>query len=295
MARWNKPDQAAIPDWFWKCVDQKPHQASIEVNGCDVVYRRWGEADKPALLLIHGMYAHSHWWDFIAPQLTDRYCIVAMDLSGMGDSDFRYEYDAQTYTEEIKAVCDHASLNDQVWLVAHSFGGLLAVKAVNRFPHRFGGLILVDSGIRSPDEPEPDYPPMGGRDVLYPTRESAYSRFRLQPPQDCDNIYLLEYIARQSLMPAEGGWAWKFDDDLPQTLTGAERDPEEYAALSLPVGLIYGAKSKLFTAATLTYMQSLIPGEVKSVSVPDAQHHVFLDQPLAFVRELKHMLQGFGF
>jgi len=48
---------------------------------------RWAQAGKPGLLLVHGGFAHAHWWDF--PSLlffTDRYCVAAIDLSGMGDS-----------------------------------------------------------------------------------------------------------------------------------------------------------------------------------------------------------------
>ena len=294
MARWDKPKRDGIPDWFWHCVDNRPRVGQIEVDECDVVYKSWGEAGKPGLLLLHGMFAHSHWWDFIAPQLIDRYHVVAMDLTGMGDSDFRYQYNADTYTEEILAVSEAAGLDHAAWLVAHSFGGTLAVKTANRYPDRFAGLILVDSGIRAPDEPVPDRPPMGGRAIIYPDKESALSRFRLQPPQDCENRFLLEYIARKSLMPAEGGWAWKFDDDLPQSLSGVERSAEDYSSLNLPVGLIYGTDSKLLSQASRDYMQELIPGDFRSVALERAQHHVFLDQPLEFVRSLKTLLQAFA-
>ena len=87
-----------------------------------------------------------------------------------------------------------------------------------------------------------------------------------------------------------GGWAWKFDEDLPGTLKGGERYPEEYAGLSLPVGIIYGSDSELFSKETLNYMLSLIPGEVDVCAIEDAQHHVFLDQPLAFTQELADMI-----
>ena len=240
------------------------------------------------MLLIHGMNAHGRWWDFIAPQLADEYRIAAMDLTGMGDSDYRYGYDANVYAAEIAAVCDDAGFGEDVLVVGHSFGGMMAVKAANRFPGRFGGLVLVDSGIRHPDEPAPDYPMMGGgRAKTYPDRETAEGRFRLFPPQPCDNEYVLAYIAKHSLMRANGGWAWKFDEELPLTLKGGEREPEDYRGLALPVGIVYGALSESFTARTLEHTLELIPGEVAAAEVADARHHVFLDQPLAFVDALR--------
>ena len=294
MARWERRGDASIPDWFWEAVERPSEQFQVEVDECDVAYRVWesaregGAESKPPMLLIHGMNAHSRWWDFIAPRLLDEYRVVAMDLTGMGDSDYRYAYDAETYAQEIVAVCDAASLGDDVLVVGHSFGGMMAAKACNLFPKRFGALLLVDSGLRHPDEPEPDRPLMGGgRAKAYPDRQTAESRFRLFPPQPCDNDYLLAYIAKHSLMRVESGWAWKFDEELPLTLTGGERHPDDYRALPLPVGMIYGALSESFTKRTLEYMVELLPGDVPTREIAEARHHVFLDQPLAFVEALR--------
>ena len=290
VARWERADTApVIPEWFFEAVEVESRVGSVEVEDCDVVYREWPGKGARDMLLIHGMNAHSRWWDFIAPRLTDSYRVVAMDLTGMGDSDYRYSYDAATYAREIVGVCDAAGLNDDVIVVGHSFGGNVATKAANLYPDRFGVLILADSGLRHPDEPWPDYPPVSGRAKLYPSRETALARFRLQPPQPCENAYILDYIARHSLMPVDGGWAWKFDDDLLLTLKDAERAPEDYTGLSLPVGLVYGTESKLFTEMTREHLESLLPGEVRSVAIENARHHLFLDQPLAFVEALRSL------
>ena len=34
------------------------------------------------------------------------------------------------------------------------------------------------------------------------------------PPQDCHNDYILDYIGRHSLKESDGGWTWKFDDEM---------------------------------------------------------------------------------
>jgi pimeloyl-ACP methyl ester carboxylesterase len=296
MARWDRDTGPSIPDWFFEAIETEYSTHTVEVDECDVVYQKWesdGAAEKPGLLLIHGMFAHSHWWDFIAPAFLDDYRVAAMNLTGMGDSDYRYEYDSTTFAEEIVAVCDDAGFGNDVMVVAHSFGGAMAVKAANLFPDRFGGLILVDSGIRNPDDPPPEHLTMmmGGQAKVYPDKQTALGRFRLQPPQPCENQYVMEYIARHSVMPVDGGgWSWKYDEDLSGTLKGGEREPEEYQGLKLPFGLIYGANSELFSRSTLDYMRTLIPQEFPAVAIENAQHHVFLDQPQAFIDALKNML-----
>ncbi|MYD43705.1 MAG: alpha/beta hydrolase [Gammaproteobacteria bacterium] len=292
MARWDKPTSSGIPDWFWTAVETNSASSQVEVEECDVAYQTWGSPqDGPGVLLIHGMNAHKHWWDFIAPQLRPGYYVVAMDLTGMGDSDFRYEYDAETYAAEIAGVCDAAGLDNDVVVVGHSFGGRMAAKAVSGNPARFGSLVLVDSGIRHPDEPEPDYPTMGGgRAKVYPSREAAESRFRLFPPQSCENEYLLKYIAKKSLLYMDGGWGWKFDEELPMVLKDAEAMPEDFTGLHVPTALIYGANSVSFTEQTHSYVASLLPKLVAAHRIEEAQHHVFLDQPLKFVAALRQVL-----
>ena len=297
MARWDQPNDRGIPDWFWTAVETPARNRVVEVDECDVCYQIWGDATKPAMLLIHGMNAHRRWWDFIAPRLLDDYRVAALDLTGMGDSDYRYAYDAETYAREIVAVCDDAGFDERVVVVGHSFGGVIAVKAANLFARRFGALVLVDSGMRHPDEPEPEQPPLGGgRAKAYPDRETAEARFRLFPPQPCANDYILAYIAKHSLMRLDGGgWAWKFDAELPLTLKGAKRAPKDYEDLRVPTGIVYGARSASCTPRTVAHTVGLIAGEVPVAEVADARHHVFLDQPLAFIdalREVAGKLQG---
>ena len=290
MSRWDRASPGKAPDWFWTAVETPASEHKVEVDECDVAYRVWDDSRGTGLLFIHGMNAHSHWWDFIAPQFAEDYRVVAMDLTGMGDSDFRYEYDSAVYASEIVAVLDDAGLGTDSFVVAHSFGGYMAVKAANLFPDRFAGLVLVDSGIRHPDEPPPDRPPMGGRAKKYPDRDTALARFRLQPPQPCANQYLLDHIARHSLMPADGGWTWKFDEDLPTSMRGGERLADDYANLRCKLGVIYGADSELFSSRTLDYMRELVPQPFPAVAIPEGQHHVFLDQPERFVAALREML-----
>ena len=295
MARWDKEGNGeSIPDWFWEAIDVEPVTKTVEVDECDVAYRHYEAIGKPGMLLIHGMNAHSRWWDFIAPQLLDRYQVAAMDLTGMGDSDYRYEYSSNTYADEILAVLDDAKFGTDSIVVAHSFGGYMAVRAANKAPDRFKALVMVDSGIRHPDDPVPEQIWMSGaRSKIYPDKETALNRFRVQPPQPCDNDFLLQYIARNSLMPVDGGWTWKFDEDLLTSLTDAERKPEEFQALTTTLGVIFGADSELFSRRTLEYMQELIPEPFLIKEIANAQHHLFLDQPQAFVESLLEMCQKF--
>jgi pimeloyl-ACP methyl ester carboxylesterase len=274
-------------------IETKSDSASLDIAGCDVNYRKWSDAEpgKKGLLFIHGHNAHSHWWDFIAPSFKDRFQTAAIDLTGMGDSDHRDGYSNDMYAEEIVGVADALNMPEDTIVVAHSFGGMMAIRAFAKYPDRFKRLVLVDSGVRHPDDIEERDPQIDRlqRRKVYPTKEIALSRFRLQPAQQCENQYLVDYIARESLEYDDDGWVWKFDEELNSRMTMNGDLKEDLLAISADITLIYGALSESFKVRSANYMQELVPS-LGLIKMADAQHHLFLDQPLAFIDALSKVI-----
>lgn len=284
------------PDWFWEAIDTKPESGFVEIDDIDIAYHTWSGPGNPGLLLVHGHNAHGHWWDFIAPSFKDDYQAAALDLSGMGDSDHRDEYSSEKYADEILGVANHLEMPAGTIVVAHSFGGMMALRAVAREPDRFGGLILVDSGVRHPDdikerEREPE---RYNRAKIYPEREIAISRFRLQPPQQCDNQYIVDHIARNSVEYIEDeGWSWKFDEEQGMRMKREGDLEADLKSVTCKIALIYGENSESFSARSADYMKELQPA-LDVYPIADAQHHVFLDQPLAFIDTVRQILSGWA-
>ena len=48
------------------------------------------------------------------------------------------------------------------------------------------------------------------------------------------------------------------------------------------------------TDEVVDYMLGRMPADVKTMVVPDADHHVMVDQPLAFVAALRGLLAGWS-
>lgn len=291
---WRTSNDSSVPEWFWKAIDTESREDEIAVMDCKVHYRCWGSPDKPGILLAHGMFAHSRWWDFIAPLLMDDYYLVGLDFTGMGDSDYRYDYTAALFAKEISAVIEASGMNKAI-LVGHSFGGYIGVKAAVRYPDQIKQLILVDSAIRSLEElKKQSWGNLSGGSSVFPDAETAWRRFRLQPPQPCENEYIVEYIGRRSVMKVDNGWTWKFDEDMRPSLQAndsGEDHAQTFKAIDCPLGLIVGEKSALFEKYTIPFMQSLRRKPFPVHIMTGAHHHCFLDQPLQFVKALKEMLK----
>jgi pimeloyl-ACP methyl ester carboxylesterase len=240
---------------------------------------------------VHGSGAHAHWWDFIAPFFTEHYGVAAIDLSGMGDSGHRETYSSETFVNEVISVCSDAGFGDKPIIVGHSFGGFVALKTGLASGNKLTGVVLVDSPVRPPDydwERVPKLSPIRTKQ-RYPTFEAALARFRLVPQQPCENQFILDYIARHSLINVDGGWQWKFDDQLFRDFHIGNLSAD-LSHLACRVAVIYGEQSQLFSREVVDYMFKVLDRSVPFVAIPEAHHHLFLDQPLAFVASLRTLL-----
>lgn len=257
-------------------------EQSLVVDGTRIAYRLW---DSPAavstLVLVHGGAAHSHWWDAVAPLLVGTDRVVAVDLSGHGDSERRAAYGVPLWAAEVQAVAQHAAVGD-VTLIGHSLGGLVSTRLATHSGRHFAGAIVVDSLINDASGGDSDRASFGSLgERVYPTIEQAVERFRPVPYQQADPR-IGAHVARLSVRGTEGGWTWKFD---PRVFAGTrfEAPPvgveTRYAFIRAEHGLLPPNVSDLVRDAGGIY-----------VELPDAGHAPMLDQPLALAATIRTIL-----
>lgn len=290
-------EKPPAPAWFDAALAIAPERSRVAVEGAEIELLTWGEVGKPGLLFLHGNGAHADWWSFIAPFFAQDWRVAAISWSGMGGSDWRPAYSAQLFAAEIFAAVEAAGLEAggiRPILVGHSFGGFPTLYCGARHADRLRGIVMVDSSIQPPEKRwrgPPVRPDAANR--VYATLEEALTRFRLAPPQGCENLYIADDIARHSLKAVEGGWTWKFDPAIWQRFSMPDLGLL-LPRIACPAALMWGERSNLMHAETLDYMFEQMPDEVLRVPIPDADHHVMIDQPLAFVAGLRGLLAGWG-
>ncbi len=278
------------PTWFGRALATPFTEHRIDVGGTEVHYLDWGARGNPGLVLVHGGAAHAHWWSFLGPFFTARWHVVALDLSGHGDSGRRDSYSHWAWADEVMAVCEHAGFPGPPVLVGHSLGGMVTIMTAARFGDRLAGAVIVDSPVRRPD-PESEEGRSGSAfrsPGTYPDLETALTRFRLIPEQPCDNDFIIDHIARHSLHETETGWTWKFDPNIFRHTLIPLRD--QLRAVRCRVALLRGELSTVVPPDTADYMYELMGRNAPVVSIPEAHHHLLLDQPLAFVATLRALL-----
>ncbi|MFV1971072.1 MAG: alpha/beta fold hydrolase [Acidimicrobiia bacterium] len=278
------------PAWFDTAIATEPEERSVTVDGACVRYLSWGEQGKPGLVFVHGGAAHAHWWSFIAPLFTSEWHAVAIHLTGMGDSDRREEYSHEVWAREVMAVAEDANFPGPPVLVGHSLGGMVTIQAAATFGNRLAGAVIVDAPVRRPS-PESEESRSGRafkKPGVYKSEDEAASHFRLIPPQPCDNDYIVDYVARKSVHETGAGWTWKFDPNIFTGTLVALRD--QLASVGCRVALITGEQSVVVPHDTAAYMYELMGRVSPVVEIPEAHHHLTLDQPLAFVAALRTLL-----
>lgn len=279
------------PPWFTSAISSSCDERTLEVAGCPIRYLTWGDRTNPPVVLVHGGAAHAMWWSFLAPELSRHYYIIAPDLSGHGDSGRRNEYTFETWAAEVIKVSADAGCVSAPVLVGHSMGGLASIAAAALYGDQLAGAIIVDAPIRKPD-PESDEGEKGNafrNPKTYPILEAALGRFRLIPEQPCENHFILEHIARHSLHHTEAGWTWKFDPKV--FLRFPLKSLRDYlSGARCRVALLRGEFSAIVSAETSEYMYELLHRNSPLVEIPQAYHHLMLDQPLAFIATVRALL-----
>jgi len=285
------PAAPTAPEWFTAALAAPREQRAVTVEGCPINTLRWGERGRPGVVLVHGGAAHAEWWSFIAPQLAQQYDVVALDMSGHGESGRREEYPREQWAREVVAVAADAGFPGPPVLVGHSLGGLVSIVAASLYGDRLAGAVIVDSPVRAPD-PESEEGARGRafrNPKTYPDLEKAITHFHLVPPQPDPPAYILRHVATQSLRKTPEGWCWKFD---PRVFIRFSLKPmSDYLADARSrVALFRGELSYLVPPETAEYMYELLSRNAPIVAIPQAHHHVILDQPLAFVAALRAIL-----
>ncbi len=303
------PDNERIrfhPRWFTEALACPGDVKRLDFRGRTLNSLHW-KPDHPApgLIFIHGNGAHARWFDFIAPLLVPHYHMVALDLPGMGDSDWQQEYSRDIMSEAVLETIRQSDFAGKPALVAHSFGGMVAVNAMDLFPEEMAAALICDY-IAPPKKYHQEWyddriapsPPTR----VYAQLEEALDRFRLMPEQPCENEFIIDYIARHSVRAVgddrgvnavmrdqhrTAGYTWKFDSKMYDGFIVGDDLVDKWIGSTVPLAFMFGGLSH--NEDTRSFQQPEIARFVRSqrpdvpfYEIPGARHHIMLDRPHAF-------------
>jgi pimeloyl-ACP methyl ester carboxylesterase len=276
--------------------EPRPTSTFAHVNGVKLHYLDWGVRQAPGghaydrglktattILLCHGGSAHCHWWDDVAPHLTDYGRVLALDFRGHGRSQWAAQYGLAAHLEDLIAfVRDH--LRQRVVLVGHSMGGEIAMRLAADYPQLLNALVVADAspaGLplktrlwwrwkrRKQSTVRPEFA----------TREALIARFKLSPPGHNLTPAALKALALKGAEQVpSGNWAFRLDPNTRKLSPGWRLPRCRIQDIRLPVLIIRGEHSRLISERQARRMQRRIR-DSQLRTIQSAYHHVSLDNP----------------
>jgi len=128
-----------------------------ELIESDIMYRRWSAPSaRAALLLVHGLGAHTARWKFLAGYFAEKgYASYALELRGFGRTKERprgHIGSLRVYDRDIlslRAVIEKELPGRKIFVLGESLGGLIAFNLAGKRPDLFAGQILISPVFKS--------------------------------------------------------------------------------------------------------------------------------------------------
>jgi pimeloyl-ACP methyl ester carboxylesterase len=228
------------------------------IDAPDVTYsrsgltvHRWGRPDGPPLLLLHGLTDAGTAWPDAVRRWRSTYRVIAPDLRGHGGSprfaDAELTRCHELWLADVLDLLPAAGPSPVI--IAHSLGGLLALRAAVAAPSRVRGLVLEDPAVPTGDPvPDPDFVADQERflDSFADGGAAERARMRSESPWTDDEIdawaagkpLVDRRMIRDGLTLGDAGWESLFNRLAAPTLlmlpVGSPMAPDE-AAVTNPL------------------------------------------------------------
>jgi pimeloyl-ACP methyl ester carboxylesterase len=267
----------------------------VTANGLRLHYTRWGDRDKPCVMLVHGLNSMLHAWDPIADALYHDFFVVSVDLRGHGDSEWAREgYAVQHLIADIHELAGELQL-PPFDFVGHSLGCRIGIAYAGTYPDALRHLVLSDAGPEVSRDTGIQVRTRIARsaDVKgFRNEAEALAFFQDVYPEWRPEFHQL-YVQHQLRLNWAGKLVFKADPDV-FWLTGSaglREVPflwENAARITCPTLIMRGKRSYFLSAETAAKMLTVIP-RAQLVEF-DTGHHIPREAPEEFIRVLRDFL-----
>jgi haloalkane dehalogenase len=263
----------------------------MDLDGMQYHYVDEG-AGEPVVML-HGNPTWSFYYRNLIRHLVPRYRAIAPDHIGCGLSDkpspHRYGYRLQNRIDDLGRFFDHLSLNENVTLVLHDWGGMIGIAYAVTHPERFSRLVVLNTAAFLP-LPAKRLPwqlklirdfRFAGREAVLGLNLFARAAARMASARGLDTAVKrglqAPYNCRRNRIAT-----WKFVQDIPLSSRDpsyrivARVDERLHTLAHLPVLICWGGRDFVFDGDYLTEWRRRFP-KARVHRFADAGHYVLED------------------
>lgn len=264
-----------------------------------------GSSDQPPVVMLHGWLDNALSFARLAPELTARGDVWAVDLAGHGLSDHRpagQSYLLVDYVADLVELLER-HFEGPVDLVGHSLGGIVSLLSAVSFPEKVRKLVMIDSlgPITKPPEETVSQLRKGilkrlsgsAQSAGYPDLDAAAAaRSGGRNPLSAETARLL---LSRNLVRTDSGYQWRTDSRLrhPSMMVFSEQQALACLAALEAEALVIRADRGLLRDQSRWAARLAAAPNLTEVVIPGS-HHCHLDECALSVSDaIKAFLDGY--
>lgn len=136
-----------------KTVIDDPALSQIKLNGISFHYDEFGTQNPQTVIALHGGPGNDYRYILDLQKLADTYHVVFYDQRGSGLTERvpAEEITMDTYLADLDAFVDTFSPDKPVYVIGHSWGGMLATAYIAAYPEKVEKAVLAEPGFLTPE------------------------------------------------------------------------------------------------------------------------------------------------
>lgn len=260
------------------------------VEKSSLFYAEEGAQNKPAIIFIHGFpFSHEMWKEQLNI-LGKNYHAVSYDVRGHGKTDSGNGlYSIDSHVDDLFGLMNHLNLQ-KVVVAGLSMGGYIALRAVERKPEAFSGLVLSDTKSEADGNEAKIKRFQSIKDLKTHGVTDAFTEGYLKNVFTTKSIEAnseaVKMIRHTIKATNPTGIAANF-----LALASRTDTTESLSKIKIPTLILVGEKDVVTTPDNAKSMHEKIKGSTLTI-VPDAAHMSNLENPSVFNEQLLQFLSN---
>jgi pimeloyl-ACP methyl ester carboxylesterase len=236
------------------------------------------QSTKKPLIILHGLFGSGRNWTSIATKLQNEYSSILVDQRNHGQSPHSQEHGLAELVADLERLRKKLNL-DNLSLLGHSMGGLVAMAYALLFPERLADLIIVDIAPRQYGFKHAAELQALQMDMSFcPSRSAADEALAPVVPDPLIRQFLLTNLEK-----TESGYHWRIN----AAALEKSRLIEEFSWDGLPYGrpvlAIRGEQSEYFLPEDSAIMQQFFPA-AQIESIQGGGHWIHYSHGAEFIK-----------